>query len=98
MATATHYQTTPDVEAMHLHPDATPAQAIEIYQWVESHIGSTQPAGDQPGYSPTGTGITIDPADGMMVIRGRNGDMKVTPGDYVIRVRGEFFPYTPTPA
>lgn len=84
------------IEAMCLPVDATPTQAIEVYQWVESHIGSTQPAGDSPGYSPTGTGVTIDPADGLMVIRTLEGDMKVSLGDYVIRgVQGEFYPCKP---
>lgn len=81
-----------EVEAMRLPVDATPTQAIEVYQWVESHIGSTQPAGDGPGYSPIGTGVTIDPSDGLMVIRTLEGDMKVSLGDWVIRgVHGEFY-------
>lgn len=85
-----------EIEAMILPVDATPAQAIEVYQWVEGHIGSTQPTGDGPGCSPTGTGVTIDPADGLMVIRTLEGDMKVSLGDYIIRgVQGEFYPCKP---
>lgn len=84
------------IEAMHLPADATPAQSIKVYQWVESHLGSTLPAGEDPGYSPDGTGVTIDPADGHMVIRTLEGDMKVSLGDYVIRgVQGEFYPCKP---
>ena len=82
-----------EVEAMQLPEDATPSQGIAVYQWVESHVGSTQPAGEGPGYSPDGTGVTIDPADGMIVIRTLEGDMKAMPGDYVIKgVQGEFYP------
>lgn len=82
-----------EIEAMLLPADATPTQAMEVYQWVESHIGSTQPAGDGPGFSPTSTGVTIDPADGLMVIRTLEGDMKVSLGDWVIKgVAGEFYP------
>lgn len=86
---ASHVQ----IEAMLLPVDATPTQGMEVYQWVEGHIGSTQPAGDGPGFSPTGTGVTIDPADGLMVIRTLEGDMKVSLGDWVIKgAAGEFFP------
>jgi hypothetical protein len=85
-----------EIEAMLLPADATPAQGMAVYQWIESHVGSTQPAGDGPGFSPTSTGVTIDPADGLIVIRTLEGDMKVSPGDYVIRgVQGEFYPCKP---
>ena len=41
-------------------------------------------------------GLYIDPADGFLVIRTLEGDMKVTPGDYIIRgVAGEFYPCKP---
>ncbi|MFJ1827351.1 hypothetical protein [Streptomyces sp. NPDC088178] len=85
-----------EIEAMLLPADATPTQGMAVYQWIESHIGSTQPAGDGPGYSPSSTGVTIDPADGFIVIRTLEGDMKVSLGDYVIRgVRNEFYPCKP---
>ena len=84
------------IEAMQLPFDATPPQGIAVYQWIESHIGSTLPKGDEPGYSPDGTGVTIDPADGHTVIRTLEGDMKVGLGDYVIKgVQGEFYPCQP---
>ncbi|MFE9855590.1 hypothetical protein [Streptomyces sp. NPDC005780] len=85
-----------EIEAMLLPADATPTQGMEVYQWVENYIGSTQPAGDGPGYSPVAAGVTIDPADGLIVIRTLEGDMKVSLGDYVIRgVQGEFYPCKP---
>jgi hypothetical protein len=85
-----------EVEAMLFPADATPAQGIAVYQWVESHIGSVQPAGNGPGYSPLAAGVTIDPADGLMVIRTLEGDMKVSLGDWVIKgVQGEFYPCKP---
>ena len=38
-------------------------------------------------------GIYINPDDGSLMIRTLEGDMKVTPGDYIIRgVQGEFYP------
>ncbi|MDN6798136.1 MAG: hypothetical protein L0L50_02335 [Propionibacterium sp.] len=41
-------------------------------------------------------GWYIDPADGSLIIRTLEGDMRVAPGDYVIRgVRGEFYPCKP---
>jgi len=85
-----------EIEAMQVPVDATPAQAIAVYQWVESYIGSVQPAGDGPGYTPVAAGVTIDPADGLMAIRTLEGDMKVSLGDWVIRgVQGEFYPCKP---
>lgn len=41
-------------------------------------------------------GIYIDPADGFLMIRTLEGDMKVTPGDYIISgVAGEVYPCKP---
>ena len=41
-------------------------------------------------------GLYIDPADGYLMIRTLEGDMKVAPGDYIIRgVAGEFYPCKP---
>lgn len=41
-------------------------------------------------------GIYIDPIDGDLMIRTLEGDMRVSPGDYVIRgVQGEFYPIKP---
>lgn len=85
-----------EIEAMLLPVDATPTQGMAVYQRIEHHIGSTQPAGEGPGYSPVAAGVTIDPGDGLIVIRTLEGDMKVSLGDYVIRgVQGEFYPCKP---
>lgn len=54
------------------------AETHAVYLWVEQHIGSIEPDSND-------SGVTIDPADGRMVIRTREGDMKVEPGDWVIR-------------
>jgi hypothetical protein len=85
-----------EIEAMQLPADATPAQGVAVYQWVEGYIGSVQPAGDGPSYTSAAAGVTIDPSDGLMVIRTLEGDMKVSLGDWVIRgVQGEFYPCKP---
>ncbi|MFD4830124.1 hypothetical protein ACFWPV_09755 [Streptomyces uncialis] len=85
-----------ELEAMHLPVNATPAQNMAVYQWVESHIGSVPPACDAPGSDLAVIGVSMDPADGCLVIRTLEGDMKVSPGDYVIRgVQGEFYPCKP---
>jgi len=45
---------------------------------------------------PVETGIWIDPADGALMIRTLEGDMRVTTGDHVIQgVHGEFYPCKP---
>ena len=41
-------------------------------------------------------GWWIDPADGALMIRTLEGDMRATPGDYIIKgVKGEFYPCKP---
>ena len=75
------------IEAMQYVAD--PATAMAVYQWVEFHIGSIDPDSDD-------IGVTIDPADGLMLIRTLEGDMKVSPMDWVIKgVNGEFYPCKP---
>lgn len=77
-----------EIEAMQL-VGATP-ECFAVYQWVEPMCDSTHP------YAPGACGVSIDPADGQMMIRTLEGDMKVSVGDYVIRgVRGEFYPCKP---
>jgi hypothetical protein len=96
MAPTTFRKKPVEIEAMQLPVDADGPAAMAVYQWIESFIGSTQPAGDGAGYLPESTGVTIDPADGMLVIRTLEGDMKVSLGDWVIRgVQGEFYPCKP---
>lgn len=65
------------------------AETHAVYLWVERNLGSVDPDGSNPG-------VTIDPADGKMVIRTLEGDMKADLGDYIIRgIRGEFYPCKP---
>lgn len=69
---------------------------LDAYLWVESHIGSTYPAIDDAAMGGPSTGISIDPADGQIVIRTLEGDMKANLGDWIIRgVQGEFYPCKP---
>lgn len=80
-----------EIEAMQMPSDPTSTEAMEIYQWIEQSIGSVDPYGPQDD-----PGVSIDPADGLILIRTLEGDMKVSLGDWVIRgVQGEFYPCKP---
>lgn len=85
-----------EVEAVQFSEEISPAAAMDIYRWVESHIGSVHPpCDDHEGDEPV-AGVTIDPATGFMVIRTLEGDMAVSAGDWIIRgVAGEFYPCKP---
>jgi hypothetical protein len=70
----------------------------EVYLWIEEHIGTAQTPGfesdDDP--RPIDKGVSIDPADGKLVIRTLEGDMKAEFGDWIIKgVQGEFYPCKP---
>ena len=81
------------VEAMHFV--GTTADTHAVYLWIESYIGSV-PAPEYAEDICDHEGVTIDPADGLMVIRTLEGDMKVSLGDWVIRgTRGKFYPLKP---
>ena len=78
------------IEAM--NAGHTTSDYHDAYLWVERHVGSF----DFYGENAPPTGLSIDPSDGRMVIRTLEGDMKVTPGDWIIRgVQGEFYPCKP---
>ncbi|WP_343466493.1 hypothetical protein AAI421_18325 [Rhodococcus aetherivorans] len=82
-----------EIEAMRFIGDAV--ETFAVYQWIESHIGSVHPPCDDLERDPE-PGVTIDPADGALVIRTLEGDMKAEYGDYVIRgLAGEFYPCKP---
>lgn len=67
-----------------------------VYLWVEEHIGSVPPPCDDYGPTRGNQGVTIDPADGRIVIRTLEGDMKAELGDWIIKgVQGEFYPCKP---
>jgi hypothetical protein len=71
------YQVKPiTVEAMQLPLKPTDAEALEIYQWVESLIGSVAPNSHK-------CGVTILP-DGRMYIKSLSFKAVVLPGDWVI--------------
>jgi hypothetical protein len=74
------------VEVQAMHFVGSNADLHAVYLWVENCVGSVDPYDDKPG-------LTIDPADGRMVIRTLEGDMKVARGDWIVRgVAGEFYP------
>lgn len=73
----------------------TSADYFAVYKWIESQIGSVPPPCDDLTSDPK-PGVTIDPADGCLVIRTLEGDMKADSGDWIIRgVHGEFYPCKP---
>jgi hypothetical protein len=72
------------------------AQFAAIYGWVAAGIGTTSPRQIDPPGETAPAGVTIDPADGQLVIRTLEGDMKADWGDFIIRgVEGEFYPCKP---
>ncbi len=73
--------------------DGDNAATHAVYRWVEAN---TQGSYDYLGDERPEHGVSIDPADGAMVIHTLEGEMKVSRGDYVIRgVQGEFYPCKP---
>ena len=81
------------VEAMLF--DGSPAEAIEVFYWVERHtLGSFEPLDVIEGRVPVPeSGVSIDPSDGALLIATLEGVMKADPGDWIIRgVQGEFYP------
>jgi len=78
------------------HGGPTPHSTSEthaIYKWIERN---TQGSFDFAGDERPELGVSIDPADGRMVIATLEGDMHVSRGDWVIRgVQGEFYPCKP---
>lgn len=97
MSTPIKYRKKPVViEAMQLTGGSSEWHAA--YLWIEGHIGTAQTPGfesdDDP--RPIDKGVTIDPADGKLVIRTLEGDMKADLGDFIIKgVNGEFYPCKP---
>lgn len=73
----------------------TSADFSNVYQWVESYHGSFD-VNSMDDAIPN-AGVSIDAADGFMVIATLEGVMKVMPGDWVIKgVEGEFYPCKPS--
>lgn len=83
-----------EIEARQLAGSSSEVHAV--YLWVEENIGSVPPPCDDEINGGAKPGVTIDPADGCMVIRTLEGDMKADMGDWIIRgVQGEFYPCKP---
>lgn len=79
------------VQAVQFRRGLTAPEANHIFQWIEQSMGTCPP----PGFG-KGVGVTIDPGDGLIVIRTLEGDMKVDLDDWIIRgVVGEFYPCKP---
>lgn len=87
-----------DVEVMQLEEDATTADGMKVYQWIERNtLGSFEPMSRIEGREPwPESGVSIDPRDGRMIIATLEGGHWVDLGDWVIRgVAGEFYPCKP---
>lgn len=81
------------VEAMRYGP--SPAEAADVYRWVEENTLGSYDTNDI--YAPVPeSGVSIDADTGWLVIATLEGEMYVSPGDYVIRgVYGDFYPCKP---
>jgi len=79
------------IEARNFSGDS--AELHSIYQWIEENTqGSFDPHSDVI----PGSGVSIDPGTGFMLIATLEGVMQVKPGDWVIKgVQGEFYPCKP---
>ena len=79
-----------EIEAMQLA--GTTSELHAVYLWVEDHVGGYDfTAKDKPD-----AGVSIDPADGRLVIRTLEGEMHADFDDWIIRgVQGEFYPCKP---
>lgn len=109
MTEPTKYRKKPvTIEAMRMV--GTAGQTHAIASWVASngypwlvgnalepntlHLPGDDPSSDN--WEPPTKGLWIDPADGALMIRTLEGDMRVTYGDYIIRgIQGEFYPCKP---
>lgn len=80
-----------EIEAMQLVGSNADLRAV--YLWVEENTqGSFDPYGDEL----PGSGVSIDPATGFLLIATLEGVMQAKPGDWIIKgVQGEFYPCKP---
>lgn len=85
------FETSPiQVEAMMFTSD----NANDVYEWVAAN---TKGAFSPESVAASGSGVSIDPADGRMVIASMRGQFKVDPGDFVINVPGAPGQFTKMP-
>lgn len=71
----------------------SPGDMHGVYQWIEQNTqGSFDPLADEV----PGSGVSIDPATGLLLIATLEGVMQAKPGDWIIRgIEGEFYPCKP---
>lgn len=83
-----------EIEAMLL--DGSNGDMHAVYQWIEENTdGSFDPI-EAENVRPPASGVSIDPADGCLLIATLEGVMKAQRGDWIIRgVKGEFYPCKP---
>lgn len=85
------FETTPiRVDAMLL--DDT--NAMEVYQWIAANTKGIFAPED---VAVTGSGVSIDPSDGQIVIASMRGTFKPEIGDFVIKVPGATGQFTKMP-
>mgnify|MGYP003583689278 CR=1 FL=1 len=71
-------------------------ELYDVATWVASEWPWLVGDATKPEELESRNGVYIDPADGCLVIRTLEGDMKASFGDFIIRgVHGEFYPCKP---
>jgi hypothetical protein len=77
-----------EIEAMRLVGDSSDTMAV--YRWIEENTqGSFDPMSDEV----PGSGVSIDPATGQLMVATLEGVMHASYGYWIIRgVQGEFYP------
>lgn len=99
----TRYRKKPVViDAIHWSESLTPPEAHALtgiierewgYPWLVGNALQPHTLHQAGAHGAAPKGIWIDPADGALMIRTLEGDMKVSLGDYIIRgVQGEVYP------
>lgn len=86
------------IEARRLYGTPVEARAVcdwvadNGYEWLRGDATDPESLVDSSGEKAE-KGIYIDPADGALMIRTLEGDMKASLGDWIIKgVQGEFYP------
>jgi hypothetical protein len=75
--------------------DGDSAAMMDVYKWVE---GETQGSFDPFNVAASGSGVSIDPGTGQMMIATLNGVLYVKKGEWVVKTGdGQFSKYTNDP-